>query len=338
LVYALAFAVNAVLGALPREVRVSRYSRFRSVVTGATLVAVVSLGLTVMAQPAASVLFIGNSFTFGAGSPVRFYRADTVTDLNAEGIGGVPALFKSFTVQAGLNYDVALETRGGAGFEFHLESKRAEVTSRPWDKVVMQGQSTLDLTKPGDPAKLIATSKQLADVLRTRNPKVELFLMATWSRADQTYPQKGAWFGKPIEAMARDVRAGVDQAAAGAGIKTVVPVGEAWTRAMQTGVADPNPYDGIEAGKIDLWTYDHYHASTPGYYLEALVVFGTLTGRDPRSLGDGECSAFELGLDRSQVAALQQVAFDQLAAAGFVQAASQVQPKPAAPQRCVAGR
>ena len=28
--------------------------------------------------------------------------ADTVTDLNNEGIGGVPALFKSFTQQAGL--------------------------------------------------------------------------------------------------------------------------------------------------------------------------------------------------------------------------------------------
>ena len=48
------------------------------------------------AAPATSILFIGNSFTFGAGSPVHFYRADTVTDLNKEGIGGVPALFKSF--------------------------------------------------------------------------------------------------------------------------------------------------------------------------------------------------------------------------------------------------
>ena len=61
------------------------------------------------------MLFIGNSFTFGSGSPVRFYRADTVTDLNNEGIGGVPALFKSFTQQAGLDYDVSLETRGGSG-------------------------------------------------------------------------------------------------------------------------------------------------------------------------------------------------------------------------------
>jgi hypothetical protein len=297
---------------------------FRSLLLVPAIVAAVSLGLpAAVAQSAVSVLFIGNSFTFGAGSPVRFYRSNTVTDLNNEGIGGVPALFKSFTAQAGLSYDVSLETRGGSGFEFHLAEKRDVIGSRPWDKVVMQGQSMLDLDKPGDATKLIATSKQLADFLRGRNPKTELFLMATWSRADQTYPAKGAWAGKPIETMARDVRIGNDKAAAGAAIKTVIPVGEAWTRAMQAGVADPNPYDGIEAGKLDLWTTDHYHASTAGYYLEALVVFGTLTGRDPRALGDGECSGFELGMDRPQVKALQQVAFDELTAAGAV--------KPAAP-------
>ena len=99
--------------------------------------------------------------------------------------------------------------------------------------------------------------------------------------------------------MARDVRAGIEKAATAAEIKTIIPVGEAWTRAMQTGVADPNLYDGIGAGKLDFWTYDHYHASTAGYYLEALVVFGTITGRDPRSLGDNECSGYELGLDRA---------------------------------------
>jgi len=297
------------------------------------------LSLTVAsAQSGTSVLFIGNSFTFGSGSAVRFYRADTVTDLNNEGIGGVPALFKSFTTQAGLDYDVSLETRGGSGFEFHLEQKAGVIGRRPWDKVVMQGQSMLDLDKPGDDTKIIATSKQLADFLRGRNPNTELYLMATWSRADQTYPPKGAWHGKPIEAMARDVRTGNDKAAAGANIKTVIPVGEAWTRAMQTGVADPNPYDGIEAGKLDLWTFDQYHASTAGYYLEALVVFGSLTGRDPRSLGDNECSGYELGLNRAQVKSLQQVAFDQLAAAGPITAAPLVLPKPVNPERCVPGR
>ena len=90
---------------------------------------------------------------------------------------------------------------------------------------------------------------------------------------------------------------------------------------MHAGVADPNPYDGIDAGKVDLWTYDHYHASTYGYYLEALVLFGSITGRDPRSLGESECSGFELGLSSTQVGALQQVAFDQLAAEGVMSGA-----------------
>ncbi len=304
-----------------------------------TLLACFVIGMgTLYAQSGTSILFIGNSFTFGSGSAVRFYRADTVTDLNHEGIGGVPALFKSFTEQAGLDYEVSLETRGGSGLDFHLENKLGVIGRRGWDTVVMHGFSTLDAEKPRDPAKLVATSKQMADVLRARNPNVRLFLMATWSRADQVYPARGAWAGTPIDAMARDVRAAYDQAASTASAKAVIPVGEAWSRAFQTGVADPNPYDGIEAGKVNLWTYDHYHASTYGYYLEALVVFGSVTGRDPRSLGDNECSAFELGLPRAEVKALQQVAFDQLASTGAVTPAPLVLPKPAAPERCVHGR
>jgi hypothetical protein len=300
------------------------------------LVAGVVLALGVAeAQSGTSILFIGNSFTFAANSPVRFYRADTVTDLNNEGNGGVPALFKSFTQQAGLNYDVSLETRGGVGLDFHLANKLGVIGSRAWDTVVMHGYSTLDADKPRDPAKLIATSKQMADVLRSRNPKAQLYLMATWARADQTYPVTGAWSGQPIEAMARDVQAAYDKAAAASSVKAVIPVGEAWTRAIQTGVADPNPYDGIEAGKLNLWTYDSYHASAYGYYLEALVIFGSVTGRDPRSLGQNECSGFELGLSRPQVKALQQVAFDQLASTAGVTLAPLVVPTTTNPERCV---
>src|SRR3954452_21791783 len=190
----------------------------------------------VTAAAGTSVLFIGNSFLFGSGSAVRFYRAGTVPDLNHEGGGGVPALFKSFTQQAGLDYDVSLETRGGVGLDFHLENKLTEISSRGWDTVVMHGYSTLDADKPRDAAKLIATTRQMADFLRTRNPAVELYTMATWSRADQTYPAKGAWAGQPIEAMGRDVRAAYDKAAGPAGIKAVIPVGDAFNRAIQSGV------------------------------------------------------------------------------------------------------
>lgn len=284
---------------------------------------------------AGSILFIGNSFTFAYGSPVRYYRAEIVTDLNSNGQGGVPALFKSFATQAGLAFDVYLETEPGVGIDWHLEHRLDVIGQRPWDTVVMHGFSTLDPKKPGDPTVLIASVHQMAEFLRTKNAAVDIRVMATWPRADQTYDPKGAWYGKPIEAMDRDVRDGYNRAAGGtAGVK-VVPVGDAWVRAMHSGIADANPYDGIDAGKINLWTYDNYHASAYGYYLEALMLFGSITGRDPRSLGSNECSGFELGFSAAQVGALEQVAFDQLAA----EATSLISPpqatnKPVLPSRC----
>ncbi len=300
-----------------------------------------ALGLLLMTGNAlaGSILFIGNSFTYGWGSAVRFYRADTVTDLNSQGIGGVPALFKSFTAQAGLNYKVFLETQPGSGLDWHIENKLGAIGQRPWDMVVMHGYSTLDPKSPGDATVLTSTTRQLAEFLRERNPAVELRLTATWARADQTYDTKGAWFGKTLDVMTRDIRAGYDQAAAGTpGIKGVVPVGEAWLRAIQTGVADANPYDGIDAGKINLWSYDNYHASNYGYYLEALVLFGSITGRDPRSLGANECSGFELGLSPAQVDALQKVAFDQLAVSVGVKPSPLKLSKPVEPNHCVRSR
>lgn len=90
--------------------------------------------------------------------------------------------------------------------------------------------------------------------------------------------------------------------------------------------------------EVNLWTYDHYHASTHGYYLEALMVFGSLTGRDLRSLGANECSAYELGLPQREVRALQQVAFDQLLREGAVAPASFTLPDRLGAERCVHSR
>jgi hypothetical protein len=184
----------------------------------------------------------------------------------------------------------------------------------------MHGFSTLDRDAPGNPSTLIATVADMAEFLRGLNADSELYLSATWSRADMVYPEDKPWHGTPIEQMAIDIRAGYDAAADSVGA-SVNPVGEAWSRAMATGVADPNPYDGIALGQVDLWTWDHYHASSYGYYLEALVVFGNVTGIDPRSLGRNECSGYELGFSSAETAALQQVAFDQLASEGKVTAA-----------------
>ncbi len=256
------------------------------------------------------ILFIGNSFTYGANSPAMHYHADTVHDLNNEGIGGVPALFKAFTQEAGLDYDVSLETSGGKNFDYHYTEKLGLI-DRPWDVVVMQGYSTLDAKTPGDPTNLAKYGALLADVFHKRNPGVTLWLDATWSRPDQTYPATGHWYGQPIEQMALDVRKGYDVAkSASPWFKGVLPVGQAFNLAIKDGVADPNPYDGIGFDQLDLWSWDHYHASAAGYYLEALVEFGAITGKNPAVFGAHEPCAADMGLSPTQAVALQKVAHD----------------------------
>lgn len=277
------------------------------------------LAMLLLAAPAQAktVLFVGNSFTYGAGSAAHYYKSETVHDLNpadAKGrtVGGVPAMFKALAKQAGLDYDISLETVGGKGMDFHFAEKRAQI-DKPWDIVVMHGYSTLDQADPGNPALLVKSAKQMTDMFRAKNSKAEVWLTATWSRADQTYPEGKPWHGKPIQQMGKDIAEAYALAAKNAKTTGIVPVGMAWNRAMETGVADDNPYDGIAYGKVDLWTHDSYHASAYGYYLEALLVFGKLTGKDPLSLGDTETVAEDMGFSKTQTKALQQIAHDELA-------------------------
>lgn len=288
--------------------------RMRSMLCGAMAIAAAS-----GAARADTILFVGNSFTFGALSPVWKFHNASVTDLNGGGVGGVPALFKTFTSEAGLDYTVSLETVGGKDLQYHLDNRRALI-DQAWDHVVLQSFSTLDAAKPGDPTSLIASSAVMARMFHAKNPKADVRLTATWSRADLTYLTTGHWYGKPIGQMGKDVEAGYDQAAAEANaaggaatIAGVIEVGAAWNRAFDVGFATTNPYDGIAPGKVDLWAYDNYHASSFGYYIEALMVFGAVTGKDPLSLGPRETAAMELGISPVQATAMQQIAHDVLA-------------------------
>jgi beta-glucanase (GH16 family) len=279
------------------------------------------------AARAETILFVGNSFTAGSGSAVERFRPDTVTDLNREGVGGVPALFEAFTRQAGLDYDVHLEVSGGMNLDYHFEQK-GNLIKRAWDHVVLQGYSTLDADAPGDPRKIVAYAGMLAAAFHDANPRVDVRLVATWSRADQVYKAAGPWSGKPIEAMALEVRAAYDAAAASSPqVRAVIPVGQAWNRAIAEGLAASNPYRKIAPELVNLWADDGYHASTYGSYLAALVIFGSVTGRDPRSLGPAEEAAVALGLAPAAAQALQHIAADTLAdepghAAGSAPAAS----------------
>ena len=284
--------------------------------------AVLAAGCSAPAVPdtpsATRILFVGNSFIQGAGAGaaplVERFRPESVADLNGSRIGGVPALFKAMTVQAGLDYQVSLETMPGVGLDAHYD-KRYGAIVKPYDVVVLQSYSTLDAASPGNPARLVKYTGLLAQALRQQHPRVDIRLVSTWSRADQTYKPDGAWYGKPIDRMALDLRRGYDSAAAAAGLSgAVIPVGQAWNRAIAEGVADANPYDGVADGQINLWAPDAYHGSVHGYYLEALTIFGHVTRRDPRSLGRDDGVARELGIDAATALALQEIASRQLAA------------------------
>jgi hypothetical protein len=261
------------------------------------------------AQPPRTILFVGNSFTFGAGSDAMTYRKGSVTDLNGDAMGGVPALFKRFTEEADLRYRVSLETAAGQTLAWHLANKRS-ILDRPWDAVVLQQYSTLDPDRPGHAASTIPAARDLAALFRQRNPRADISLVATWTRPDLTYPEGKRWSGQPVERMAMDLRKADDQVrAAVPSISRIVPVGEAFNCAIARKVADPNPYDGITAGQIDLWASDHYHASTEGYYLEALTIFTALTRSDPRKLGRTELAARDLKIRPVVAAELQAIAF-----------------------------
>jgi len=269
-----------------------------------------ALAAAIAAQAPKTILFVGNSFTFGADSDAMTYRKDSVTDLNGDGMGGVPALFKRFADEAGLRYRVSLETAAGQTLGWHLANKRA-VIDKSWDAVVLQQYSTLDPDKPGDATSTIPAARGLSELLRKRNPRVDISLVATWSRPDLTYPEGKRWSGQGVRQMALDLRKADDKVRASVpSIARVIPVGQAFSCAITRGIADPNPYDGLTAGQVDLWAGDHYHASNHGYYLEALTVFAAVTRADPRKLGRNEKAAHDLGIKPSVAASLQRVAFD----------------------------
>jgi hypothetical protein len=131
------------------------------------------------------IIFVGNSYTFGRVNPVMSYNAANVHDLTAgfyaanpvgsnpwepHPWGGIAGIFKEFTVEAGLSYDVSISARNAAtlrGQFLNTTSSwdmRGNVASRVWDVVVLQEQSDAALPvgkgKNADPATFRAYANQ----------------------------------------------------------------------------------------------------------------------------------------------------------------------------------
>jgi hypothetical protein len=119
-----------------------------------------------------SILFVGNSYTFGRVDPVLSYNAANVDDMTRprpdlpdpnftdtvgtrawepHPWGGVPGIFKQLADQAGVEYEVSLSTRNAASLRGHFLNSanngqtdwdlRGNIAKRKWDVVVLQEQS-----------------------------------------------------------------------------------------------------------------------------------------------------------------------------------------------------
>ncbi|GAB2867598.1 beta strand repeat-containing protein [Hymenobacter ruber] len=308
------------------------YTSFRDL---KLLIAALCTGLAILAGSGTAlaqtrILFVGNSFTHGYVAPVLNYNAAAIFDENyglpansprheSDGTGpwgGVPGIFKRFTDEAGLAYEVHIEAINGVDLTYHYTNALA-VIGRPagWDKVVLQELSTgpLPTNKGGNPADFFTYTTRLEQAVHSANAAARVYLYETWARADLTYPAGQPYSGQPITAMGTDLHNAYSQLFTQDGhFEAVAPVGDAWQLAMQTGVAMPNPYNPT-AGQLDLWS-SYFHASKWGSYLSACVLFGQITGADPRSLGTGETAAADLGIAPADAVALQQVAYNQLSA------------------------
>ena len=126
------------------------------------LAAAFGISSAAMADPI-SILFIGNSYTFGRLDPVMSYNTANVHDLTAgfnaisstganpwepHPWGGVPGIFKKFTDESGLDYDVSISARNAASLRGQFLNTanaawdlRGNAALKTWDTVVLQEQS-----------------------------------------------------------------------------------------------------------------------------------------------------------------------------------------------------
>jgi len=111
------------------------------------------------------------------------------------------------------------------------------------------------------------------------------------------------------------------RASANRKITGVVPVGDAFQRAVDTNVVKADNFyktDGTydDSGLPNLWWKDRTHESVLGAYLAGLMMYGAITGRDPLAFGTNDRAFVELGITTADALMLQRVAHDTLVAAG----------------------
>lgn len=163
----------------------------------------------VAASPEPSVLFVGNSYSFG-----------------------VPKAFSKAATSHGRKVRTGHATYGGWTLARHAENEATlnKIRSRRWDIVVIQEQSRIPAMSPRKRASLMFPPLRLL-VTEARKQGAVPVLYQTWGRRDGD-PDAGK---DDFLSMTRRLREGYRAASRDAGGLVVVPVGDAWEREWKAG-------------------------------------------------------------------------------------------------------
>jgi hypothetical protein len=303
-----------------------------------------------------SVLFVGDSFTHGRYTPVRTFNAEIPgepwrppqvidenygqtgerEELEPGPWGGIPGIFSELAQQMHLSYEVHIEAISATSLKKNYNAASDVIARAGWQAVILQELSVKPLPRSltdssvSDPPAFWASVQTIEQAVHVVAPKAQIFLYETWVSGDLAKAIAGdtsqpdfhekylAALDDLLDANLASYRcaAKLDPKVAG-----VAPAGEAWRRAWDDGLANPDPFQSPTSALPLLWyginvvndppitKPDYHHPSVYGAYLAGLVLFVQMTGADVRKLGTGEQAAAELGIPGELASQLQQEAW-----------------------------
>ena len=221
-----------------------------------TVLAVVSLAVLALTLHADNVLFIGNSFTFGAQAPA--------VQLN----GGVPKLFEAIARAKGRDVTAWSVTSGGKDWAWHLAQPATgkALSERPWNWVVLQDFSTRP-THVGNVAGFMHDGEAFSDRIAAASPHAGIILYETWARPAVFF--KGGIFTGP-EQMMQELHTNYGN------LDDDLVKRDANRPARVALVGTSFARSESEFPAINLNAKDNHHATAEGYYLAALVIYETI--------------------------------------------------------------
>ncbi len=195
----------------------------------------------------------------------------------------LPAMLEALLKYGGLErVRVASLSQPGFGLEDHWRGgvARAAIRQGEWDVIVLQQGPSATEGRPS----LLEYSRRFAEEAREAGARIGLYMV--WPASTRRYDFEGVL---ESYAMAADSADGM-----------LFPVGDAWRQAW---CRDPD---------LGLYGPDAFHPSPAATYLAALVIYGRLTGSDPRGLPVAleldSSHAPDLTLDEETAALLQAAA------------------------------